>query len=65
MYRKHPVGGENRRPVPDNPLLFVPSHLARAFNRALDLAGVSKSNKDGGLKQEGNETATPMMSRLR
>lgn len=57
QYRLHPVGGADRRPVPDNPLLFVPSHLARAFNRALEVSGIPKSTKDGKLDVHSTRTA--------
>jgi len=48
--------------VPDNPLL-VPSHLARAFTRGLEAAGIPTSIKEGKLDVHGARTYTNTINR--
>ncbi len=45
LYRRFPVQGTMRHKFSENPLLFVPIHIARLFNRALKTAGIPKNTK--------------------
>ena len=57
LYRRFPVQGNVRHKFPDAPLLFVPIHIARIFNRALKAAGIPKNTKEGKLDVHSTRTA--------
>ncbi len=57
LYKRYPARGNLRHQVPENPLLFVPNHIARIFNRALKEAGIPKNTKDGKLDVHSARTA--------
>ena len=57
LYRKHPASESTRRITPDNPLLFVPIHAARMFNKVLERAGIPKHTSKGTLDVHACRTA--------
>ncbi len=57
LYRRFPVQSKDRHKFPENPLLFVPIHIARIFNRALKAAGIPKNTKEGKLDVHSTRTA--------